>query len=357
MRNEAERIEALLGDIASQDYAPIEVIVADGRSTDGSAALARAAAERLGLDLQVVDNPARRTAGGLNRAIDAATGALIVRMDCHARYEPDYVRRCVEVALETGAACVGGPTNATGAGAVQRAVAYAMTSPLGGIGWSRGASERRAVDTVYGGAFVPAAIRAAGLYDETLACNEDEELALRIRAAGGTIVSDPSIRSWYFPRDRLRDVFRQYLRYGYWKPAIMRKHRRVFSLRSLAPSTLVVALCALAAAAPFSRVAAALAVAAGLGYAVAALTSATWIVRRRREPPRLAPLVAAAYAAFHFGYGIGMLGGLVRAAGGHPPVPQQMHADVAPTDERPAATERVAAGVAEGEREQRHRHA
>ena len=47
MLNEAAHIEDLVGDIAAQDFVgELEVIVADGGSTDGSVELLRAAAER-----------------------------------------------------------------------------------------------------------------------------------------------------------------------------------------------------------------------------------------------------------------------------------------------------------------------
>ena len=45
---------------------------------------------------------------GLNKCIRAASGDLIVRVDCHSRYPADYLRRCLMAAEETGADNVGG---------------------------------------------------------------------------------------------------------------------------------------------------------------------------------------------------------------------------------------------------------
>jgi len=137
MRNEASRIEHVLEEIAAQDWpGAVEVLVGDGRSTDDSVTILHETAARLGLDATVVDNPGRLAASGLNACIERATGDLVVRMDCHARYARDYVSACVRGSEETQAENVGGPTLVEGESATERAVACAMESPFGGIGWS-----------------------------------------------------------------------------------------------------------------------------------------------------------------------------------------------------------------------------
>ena len=58
-----------------------------------------------GFDVRVIDNPGRIVSTGLNAAIDASTGDIIVRMDAHTTYAPDYIRECVR-ALERSLARV-----------------------------------------------------------------------------------------------------------------------------------------------------------------------------------------------------------------------------------------------------------
>ena len=60
----------------------VEVIVADGRSTDRTREVA---VEFAGV--RIVDNPARAQSAGLNRAIEAARGDIIVRVDGHCVIE------------------------------------------------------------------------------------------------------------------------------------------------------------------------------------------------------------------------------------------------------------------------------
>lgn len=339
MRNEAARIEHVVEQIAAQDYpGEIEVLVGDGRSEDESIPLLRAAAERLGVDVQILDNPARLTAGALNACIGQATGDLIVRMDCHARYPTDYVSACVRASEESGAENVGGPTLLEGETDTERAVAAAMSSPFGGIGWSKHAGEELVEhDTVYCGAFRPAAFRLAGGFDLRMGPNEDEEFNLRLRRAGGRVVLDSRIRIWYTPRGSLRAVLCQYFRYGLYKVPVMVKHRRVASVRSLVPTVFVVGLGVLAVGVRWSRAARSLLGLASGTYAVAALVFGRLALRARRESPALLPRTAATFPAFHVGYGSGLLWGLLTKRALPPAAPDIEGTQV---DEQPGVARR-----------------
>ena len=336
MRNEAEHVEAFADDLAAQDFAgPVQVLVADGRSTDGSRARLEAAARSHGLDLRVVENDAGWVSPGLNACIAQARADLIVRLDCHSRYPPDYLRLCAIAAEETGAWNVGGRVVAAGKTPMERAVACAMDSPFGGIGWTRAGAgvDRVEVDTVTFGAFRPAAFREAGLFDVDLIRNQDDEFNLRLRRAGGRIVLDPRIRVSYRPRGSLRAVWRQYHEYGLWKVPVMLKHRQVLSARSLAPLGLVLSLSGLALGSARLAPARALLATELAAYLCGAVAFGGAALRRRDEPATLLPLVVATFPAFHLGYGTGMARGWLRAArAGHGRAPRAEHAGSATRD-------------------------
>ena len=116
-----------------------------------------------------------------------------------------------------------------------------MSSPFGGIGWTRHSDDERAeVDTVPFGAFRPDAFRRAGLFDESLVRNQDDEFNLRLRLAGGRIVRRPVDHARIHTAwERSAELFRQYYEYGRWKAPVMLKHRRIVSVRSLAPVALL----------------------------------------------------------------------------------------------------------------------
>jgi len=316
MWNEAEHIADLVEDFANQDFeGQVDLLVADGRSTDDSVARLREAADRHRLSLTVIDNPHRWVSHGLNACIAAAEGDLIVRIDCHSRYPSDYLSRCVAAAEETGADNVGGVFIPKGRTPTEKAVACAMDSPFGGIHWTRHTSTQRAeVDTVPYGAFRPEAFARAGLFDESLVRNQDDEFNLRLRLSGGRIVLDPSIRIYYTPRGSFRAVFRQYFQYGLWKPAVMRKHGRVASARSLVPVAFVVSLLALIPLALFFRWAAVLLGLELATYLAGAVVFGVRALRTTGQPWRLLPRVVAAFPTFHLAHGLGMLAGLLRLA-------------------------------------------
>jgi succinoglycan biosynthesis protein ExoA len=317
MLNEAEHIDGFVDDLAAQDVkADVEIYVADGGSVDGSPELLEAAARRAGLSLHVRHNPARRASAGLNVCLLEATGDLIVRLDCHSRYPPDYLRRCAVASEETGAWNVGGLFEPVARTTMERAAACALESPFGGHNWARHrkGTERVEVDTVYCGAFRPETFARVGLYDESLAVVEVEDLNLRIRKAGGRVVYDPSIRIWYLPRGSLKSTFVQYYRYGLWKVPVMLKHRQVLTGRSQVPLVFVISLVVLAAASVRARRPSRLLVGELALYGTCALGFAIAAVRKRREDWRLVPRAAVVFPTFHLAHGLGGIHGWLRVA-------------------------------------------
>lgn len=311
-RNEAAHIGGLVASLRAQRLPPgatLEVVVADGRSDDGTRerldALAAADAR-----LRWIDNPARSTPAALNRALAAASGEIVLRMDVHTRYADDYVAQCVAALQATGASCVGGPWRAAHASGRAGSIAAAFGSRFG----AGGAASRRLdysgeVDTVYLGAWRRDELLRFGGFDETLVRNQDDELALRIVRGGGRIWQSAAIRSWYVPRDSYSALFRQFWQYGYWKVAVLRKHRMPAAPRQLVPFAFVAALAVLALAAPWSRAAALALAALSASYALAALGAAATLARPWRQPRHWLG-VAWACGAMHFGYGLGFAQGL-----------------------------------------------
>ncbi len=249
-RNEVRRVAAFVRSLAAQelDGYSWEAIIADGASDDGTREeLSRCAH---GTPVRVIDNPQRIVSTGLNQAVREARGRFIVRMDLHTEYAPDYVARCIETLQQTGARNVGGPARTTPRGTLGAAIAAAYHSSFGCGGARFHDPEYRGwVDTVTYGCWEKPYLEAIGLFDESLVRNQDDELNLRIVRSGGRIWQDPAIRSWYQPRNSLRALFLQYFQYGYWKVAVIRKHRIPASWRHLVPGAFMAANLALATAA------------------------------------------------------------------------------------------------------------
>ncbi len=246
--NEEKTIRLLLDALLAQTYplVKMEVVIADGLSTDGTRAeIARFQNEHPDLTLRVVDNPARIIPAGLNVAINASEGEIIVRMDAHSVPAPDYVARCVD-ALDAGLGeNVGGVwvIRPGAEGWVAESIAAAAAHPLGvGDALYRHATQAQKVDTVPFGAFRRSLIEKIGLFDETLLANEDYEFNTRIRAAGGTIWLDPAIQSIYFARPTFGRLVKQYFNYGYWKWKMLQRYPKTLRWRQFLPPIFVLSL-------------------------------------------------------------------------------------------------------------------
>ncbi len=309
-RNEALHIDAFVASALAQQLAAgveIEVVIADGDSSDGTREKLAAWQQREPR-LRVIANPQRITSAALNRAVAAARGEIVVRMDVHTEYAPDYVAQCVAALRETGATCVGGAWRPLGRGWPQAAIARAFESRFG----SGGAASRRTdhtgeVDTVYLGAWRREELLRLGGFDEALVRNQDDELALRIVRGGGRVWQSAAIRSWYTPRASFVALFRQFYQYGYWKVPVIRKHRLPASPRHLVPFAFIATLAGLALAGLAWPAAWRLLGGVAILYTAAALASALALTRSPRE----ALGIAWAFACMHGGYGLGFGRGLL----------------------------------------------
>jgi glycosyltransferase involved in cell wall biosynthesis len=305
--NEADFIEACVRCVQAQTFPRdgIEIIVADGGSTDGT----REILERLAREdarIRVIDNPQRIQSAGLNLAIRAARGRIIARMDVHADYAPKYIEKCVELLERTGADNVGGAARPRATSPTQRAVCAALASPLGFGGAAfRNPDAEGYVDTLFPGAFRREIFDKVGLFDEGAIVNEDAELNQRILQAGGRIYLSREIELYYYPRDSLAGLARQYFRYGQGRARTLLKHRRLRSLRPAAPFLgLVMLASTLLAAANLAAVALLL-------YGGCVLVEAKRQASRFRSP---LAVTASAFPIMHFSHALGFGMGLVRFA-------------------------------------------
>jgi glycosyltransferase involved in cell wall biosynthesis len=312
--NEKGDIETCVQSILAQEAPPggFEVLVADGMSDDGTRdILARLAQTEP--RLRIIDNPGRITSIGLNAAIRSSRGEIIVRMDVHTMYAPDYVRQCVAALQETGADNVGGPWVAEGKGAVGQAIAAVFQSPFA-FGGARGHDPTYAgeVDTVYLGCWRRGVFDQFGLFDEELVRNQDDEFNLRLTRAGGKIWQSPRIKSWYRPRASLRTLFSQYMQYGYWKVRVIQKHKVPASVRHLVPGCFVFILSLLAIVAPWWPLAFWIGLSLAGIYVIGNIMASFLTIARCGW--RLLPLLPVVFACYHFGYGYGFIHGVLDIA-------------------------------------------
>jgi glycosyltransferase involved in cell wall biosynthesis len=310
-RNEQGYIEACLESILAQEppEGGFEIIVADGVSTDGTREFLEQLAKRHS-QLRVLNNPGRIVSTGLNTALRAARGKVIVRMDAHTIYAPDYLNQCLSVLRETGSDNVGGPMRTTAQTYKERAIRAVFHSPFAvGGARSHDPNYEGFVDTVIYGCWRKDVFDRAGYFDEELVRNQDDEHNLRIVRRGGKIFQSPRIRSWYHVRDSFKALFRQYMQYGYWKVLVIRKHQLPASIRHLVPAAFFVTLSGLLLLSAVWRPALWAVVVLTAFYGLAVLLAS--LITSAKTEWKLFPLLPIAFCCFHFGYGYGFLRGVL----------------------------------------------
>ena len=314
--NEEAHIERVVRAAAGQRYPSdrVEIFVVDGRSLDRTREIVR---ELEAEDPRIVllDNPQRLQAAALNMAIKRSRGDVIVRMDAHADYDPDYVAASVRVLRRTGALNVGGAMRPRGKTTFQRALCAALASPLGvGGSASRDPEREGFVESVWCGAFRREAFELAGLFDPDAKTNEDAELNQRILARGGRIYQSRAIVGHYYPRASFGGLFRQYFNYGAGRARTILRRGMPPSLRPMIPFLTLVVGVLLTLIATFYDPARPVLGAAASVYGMAILAGSAWA--SRRVDRRLVLLVAAMFPVMHLAHGLGFAVGLGRYAEG-----------------------------------------
>ncbi len=207
-RNAEATIERQLAALARQDLeAPFEVVVADNGSTDRSAELARAWADRIPGLTVVAASPA-----GINVARNAgvrgSSGDFLAFCDADDEADPSWLRE-ISVAFEGDADLVGGSLDWSrlnpGFVEARGRLQAALPDSLGFLPWAEGSNfaMRRALWDALGG------------FDESYIHGGDEvEFAWRAQLAGFRIESVPTAIMHYAARPVARATFKQSLGFG-----------------------------------------------------------------------------------------------------------------------------------------------
>lgn len=308
-RNEERFIAGCLDSILASTYPreALEVLVVDGRSDDGTRSILADYVARHPI-VRMLDNPRRIQPVALNIGIGAARGEILVRMDAHVVYPPNYITDLVAALLETGAGNVGGvlvtvPANET---AMARAIAVAMSHPFG-VGNSLfriGVRKPHWVDTVAFFCCRRETFERVGLFDED-ALDEDSDFNARLIQSGGRILLVPNVVCRYYARGSLRHIARMAYQYGYSKPFVIRKLGHVKTLRQLVPPGFVFTLAATAILSLWMHAARLLFATTVAAYLLPVLACSLSIARKSGW--RTAAALPLVFPVLHLSYGFGFL--------------------------------------------------
>ncbi|MET7735056.1 glycosyltransferase [Streptomyces sp. NPDC005402] len=220
--NEAKCIENTVRSLMASEH-PIEVLVIDDGSSDGTARIV----EAMGLpNVRVVRQLNAGKPAALNRGLANARHDIIVMMDGDTVFEPSTVRELVQpfgdprVGAVAGNAKVGNRDSLIGA---WQHIEYVMGFNLD----RRMYDVLRCMPTIPGavGAFRRSALeRVGGMSDDTLA--EDTDITMAMHRDGWRVVYAEKARAWTEAPESVQQLWSQRYRWSYGTMQAIWKHRR-----------------------------------------------------------------------------------------------------------------------------------
>jgi cellulose synthase/poly-beta-1,6-N-acetylglucosamine synthase-like glycosyltransferase len=228
--NESAGIEAAVRSLLASDH-PVEVIVVDDGSTDGTADLV----EALGLPgVRVIRQQNAGKPAALNTGIAAASWDLLVMVDGDTVFEPDAVRMLVQPFADPRVGAVSGNAKVVNRGGLLgrwQHIEYVVGFNL----------DRRLFDLAQCMPTVPGAVgafrrdallRIGGVSDATLA--EDTDLTMALCRDGWRVVYEERAVAWTEAPASLGALWKQRYRWCYGTLQAMWKHRRAMVQRGAA---------------------------------------------------------------------------------------------------------------------------
>lgn len=317
-RNEESFLGPCLDSVLAGDYPQdrLEILVLDGKSEDGTGAILDRYVDRHPV-IRRVENPDRISAAAMNRGLREARGEIIVRLDVHASYPPDYISRCVQRLVESGADCVGGMrrTEPRSPGLLAAAVVAAESDwfGVGNAHYRFRVKQPRPVDTVFAPCYRRSLFERVGPFREDLDRSEDIELHRRLLRSGGRILLFPDIVSTYFTRSDFLLNLRHRWKDGIWavRPLFLSRSASV-SLRHLAPLFFVLGLACGAGWIWIDPERGHLGALVFCSAYLAANLLASLRSAFRKRDPRLLPVLPVVFFGIHASYGLGSLIGFLQ---------------------------------------------
>jgi peptidoglycan/xylan/chitin deacetylase (PgdA/CDA1 family)/glycosyltransferase involved in cell wall biosynthesis len=220
--NEHECIAATVASLRLSEH-PIEIIIVDDGSDDGTADLVEALGHP---EVIVVRQPNSGKPTALNNGVARARHELVVMMDGDTVFEPSTVRELVQPFADPRVGAVAGNAKVGNRGSMigrWQHIEYVMGFNL----------DRRMYDLMRCMPTIPGAIGAfrrqaltdvGGMSDDTLA--EDTDVTMALHRAGWDVVYAEHARAWTEAPTGLGQLWRQRYRWSYGTLQAMWKHRR-----------------------------------------------------------------------------------------------------------------------------------
>ena len=247
--NEEKYIARCIESIMAQDYPKddLEVLFVDGMSTDRTREIIASYLPQCPY-LRVLDNPQKIVPYAMNKGISEAKGDIIMRIDAHTFYEPNYCSAIVKWLKELDADNVGCVCKTDVLNKTPKTLAICeVLSNKFGVGNSTfrtGIESVKEVDTVPFGCWPKRVFEKYGRFDVRLVRNQDIEFSKRIINGGGKIYIIPDTFCTYLARETFRRLAKNNYNNGLWNilTVYYTKQMKSLSLRHFIPLLFVLSL-------------------------------------------------------------------------------------------------------------------
>jgi hypothetical protein len=234
VRNGAGCVRDALASILEQaDGRPMEIIVVDDVSSDGSSVLLRRLADQW--PLRIVVGEGRGAAAAINAGVRAATFPVICQVDQDVVLRPGWMQRLVKELDDPSVGAVQGYYATDSESSLcARAMGYDLEQRYAAI---EGTETTHACTG--NSAYRAEALRRVGLFDEDFGYGYDNDLSYRLRAAGYRLVLSRDAQSVHRWREGLLGYLVQQYGFGYGRIDLVAKHPERFAGDSVSPAPMM----------------------------------------------------------------------------------------------------------------------
>ncbi len=230
VRNDASLLKNCLESILNLDYPKdkIEIIVADGMSTDNTVDTAKQHGAR------VVLNEKKTVSPGRNVAFKLAEGEIVAFTDADCIVDKGWIRNSLKYFEDDEVACVGGP-NLTPSNEEDfgKAVGFVFNQGIFSAGsiHARELKEIRKVRSIPGcnAIYKKDALEKVMPIDESLITCDDTEVKRRLLDKGYKLLYTPDVFVWHYRRPNPKKLFIQMYRYAIGRLQVGKKDRRMIN--------------------------------------------------------------------------------------------------------------------------------
>ncbi len=314
--NEEAVISKCIDSLLTQTHkaTPFEIIVVDGNSTDKTLSIAKTYSIRYPI-LSVVVEHKKGTAAARNRGITEAQYSLVAFIDADCIAPSQWLSKLVttyieEKSLDPDVIAVGGRNvSPPDASSFVRGIEISLDSYIGSFSSTQGRQfrSRQRVESIatLNALYDKSNLLKIGLFDESLGSEgEDADLNFRLRERGYELVFLPESVVYHFLRSSPKLWFKNMFRYGKARARLLKRHKSMRSPRYLLPP-LFISVMATVMLSPMCPV-----FLFPLSY-FPLIFLYSLIKSYRQSSWQLSGHVFSAYVMEHFGYGAGMIYGLL----------------------------------------------